>query len=97
MSTFLEWRLKAEIARAGYATIAEFGHELQRHIAISRPHIYRLVESEPTLLNWDVLHGLCDTLRCAPADLIVLRRETPQRVGMRGSATRRIPPRLVLP
>lgn len=88
----LEWRLKAEIERHGYTTIAEFAHALQQHVDISRAHVYRLVEREPDLLSWSTLHGLCVALPSHPADLIVLRREP-----RRDPKGRRMPPRLILP
>jgi DNA-binding Xre family transcriptional regulator len=88
----LEWRLKAEITRHGYTTIAEFGLALQQHIDISRAAVYRLTRRKPALLKWGVLHGLCVTLSCHPADLIVLRRD-----AGRKATTRQLPPRLILP
>lgn len=89
----LEWRLRAQITESGYATIAEFAHVLQQHIDISRAHVYRLADHEPELLSLDVLCGLCTALPSYPGQLIVYHRE-PARCT---SATRRVPPRLVLP
>lgn len=68
----LTWRLQAVMVDRGIQFAKDLKTALETNgISISISSVSRLVYKQPKQIDFALLNGLCDVLRCTPDDLMI--------------------------